>query len=922
MDLRDLHGDWPKLNALLDEALALPASERSAWLAALAGERSALRETLARLLVHAPGIETNDLLAAPARFGAPADDTGADRLSAAAPGDSVGPYRLLSELGRGGMGAVWLAERADAQPRRKIALKLPHLGWAPGLAARLARERDILASLEHPNIARLYDAGVDQLGRPYLALEYVDGVPIDRYCQSRALPLRMRLDLIVQIAAAVGHAHTRLVVHRDLKPTNILVTENGEVRLLDFGIAKLVQDDDSGEATELTRIAGRALTPDYASPEQIRGEPIGTASDVYSLGVVSYELLAGARPYRLKTGSGGGSLGEAITQVDVPLASAATADPALARQLAGDLDAILNKALKKDRAERYSTVDSFAADIGRHLRGEPVAARPDSSWYRLERWLRRHKLETAIAAAIVVSVPAGAAAQAAVLTAIAAGAGVALWQAHRARLQARVAEEEAARAEQVKDFALSILLGANTDSGAGAATTAVDVLMMAQQRIESELTGRPETSVELMTAVGDGLFGFGRLDDADAILRKAIELARRELGPRHPRTLAASVVHGAVLVSLDRSTEAKTLLQPAVVEARRQNATHALVDALRWLSSAQFNEGDVDGGVASAQAAVVALSEPSASASKLDTANAWASLSNALNVAQREGQADAARRALAAARHLYGDRLTESVLATRMLLAKGLAAEGKDAAALEALDLVLADTERFFGPQHPQMMTIANFLGQVRLDCGDAPGAVAAFRIQLAAVERKTGGDGAQLGLTHSALARALVAARRREEALPHFEASARFLHEAGGANALFAARSLSGRALALARLGRLDEAENAFEQLAGVAWTDTEHAAHAGRLAILRGLQGRHDEAITLARTSLEGSRSHPSKIVRATASGALGTALFEAGRRDEAVALLRDAIGLYVEKELVMSADHADALAVLGLAEAPTQR
>jgi eukaryotic-like serine/threonine-protein kinase len=922
MELRDLRGDWPLLSALLDEALALPASERSAWLTALTGERAALRETLARLLAAAPGIATDDLLAAPPRFGAPASDADADRLGVAAAGDSVGPYRLLSELGRGGMGAVWLAERADAQPRRRIALKLPHLGWAPGLAARLARERDILASLEHPNIARLYDAGVDELGRPYLALEYVDGVPIDRYCQSRALPLRARLDLIMQIAAAVGHAHTRLVVHRDLKPTNILVTEKGEVRLLDFGIAKLVQDDEGGEASELTRIAGRALTPDYASPEQIRGEPIGTASDVYSLGVVSYELLAGARPYRLKTVAGAGNLGEAIAQVDVPLASTAAAEPALARQLAGDLDAILNKALKKERFERYPTVDSFAADIGRHVRGEPVAARPDSSWYRLERWLRRHKLETAIAAAIVIAVPAGAAAQAAVLTAIAAGAGVALWQARRARLQARLAEAEAARAEQVKDFALSILLGANTDTGAGAATTAVDVLMKAQERIENELTGRPETSVELMTAVGDGLFGFGRLADADAILRKAIELARRELGPRHARTLAASVVHGAVLVSLDRSTEARNVLEPAVAEARRQNATHVLIDALRWLSSAQFGEGDVDGGVASAQAAVAVLSEPSASASKLDTANAWASLSNALNVAQREGQADAARRALAAARDLYGDRLTESVLGARLLLAKGLAAEGADAEALEALGLVFADAERFFGPQHPQMLTIANFLGQVRLDCGDAPGAVAAFRTQLAAAERKTGGDGALLGLTHSALARALAAARRREEALPHFEASARFLQEAGGANALFAARSLSGRAFTLACLGRLDEAESAFAQLAGVAWNDAEHAAHAGRLAILRGLQGRHDEAIALARTSVEGARTHPSKIVRATASAALGTVLFGAGRREEAVAPLRDAVALYAKKELVMSADHTDAQTLLGLAEAPASR
>ena len=915
MKLRDLHGDWPALSALLDQALALPASERSTWLASLAGERPALREALAGLLEAAPGVATDELLDVLPRFGAPADE-GGDSLAAPRPGDAVGPYRLLSELGRGGMGAVWLAERADGQPRRKIALKLPHIGWAPGLAARLARERDILASLAHPNIARLYDAGVDQLGRPYLALEYVDGVPIDRFCESHALPLRARLDLVLQIAAAVGHAHTRLVVHRDLKPSNILVTASGEVHLLDFGIAKLLQDEDGGEATELTRIAGRALTPDYASPEQIRGEPIGTPSDVYSLGVVIYELVAGARPYSLKA-AGTSGLAEAIAAAEALPASRAATDPPLKRQLAGDLDAILNKALKKDPAQRYAAVAALADDLERHLRGEPVKARPDSRWYRTERWVQRHKLETAVGVAIVVAVPAGAAAQAAVLAAIAAGAGVALWQARLARQQAKVAKEEAAHAEQVKDFALSILQGANTDSGAGAATTAVDVLKAAQARIESELAGRPETAVELMTAIGDGLFGLGRLDDAADVLRKAVERANRELGSRHARTLGATVVYGSVLVTLDRPKEANALLTPAVAEARRQNATHALVDGLRWLSSAQIGEGDVDAGVASAQAAVAALSPAVGEVKKLDAVNAWASLSSALNVAQREGQADAARRSLAFAREIYGDRTTEAVLSVRMLLAKGLATEGQDAAALDELTSVLADTTRFLGANHPQIESIANFLGQVRLDAGDVSGAVEAFRMQLAVAERTTGGSGAHRGLAHSALARALVAARQGEAALPHFATSAQLLGEASGADAPFALRSLSARALVLARLDRLDEAERTFGALADAPWAGVEKAAHAGRAAVLRSLQGRHDEAIELARSSAEGLSSHPSKIVRANADSTLGTVLLAAGRASDAIPPLEQAVRLYAEKQLAMSPDRADAIAALGRAE-----
>ena len=297
MKLSALSADWQTLSALLDEALELPPEARVAWLAALAGPAAAHRETIARLIEPAAILEREYTLRGTAalRPRAPRPAPMRQRRPGNDEHDEVSPYRLLSELGRGGMGAVWLAERVDAQPRRKVALKLPHLGWAPGLAARLGRERDILASLEHPNIARLYDAGVDRLGRPYLALEYVAGTPIDRYARAHHATLRQRLALILQVAAAVAHAHTRLVVHRDLKPSNILVCAGGEVRVL----LSTSASPSCWRAKTMARPAssrdspGRALTPDYASPEQIRGEPIGTASDVYSLGVVAYELLAG-----------------------------------------------------------------------------------------------------------------------------------------------------------------------------------------------------------------------------------------------------------------------------------------------------------------------------------------------------------------------------------------------------------------------------------------------------------------------------------------------------------------------------------------------------------------------------------------------------------------------------------------------------
>jgi len=331
-----------RLSVLLDTALDLPESERDSWLGHLKGDDAALGTTLRELLVRHAAKETADLLERPPAFivtGAASD------VSELRDGDSVGAYRLERLLGRGGMGEVWLAERIDGTLKRKVALKLPHVTWAPGLAERFAREREILSGLEHPNIARLYDAGVDAQGRPYMALEFVEGQPLDEYCNSRALSIEARLKLLLQVAEALAFAHSRLVVHRDLKPGNILVTGDGQVRLLDFGIAKLL-DGGTAQETALTKAGGRALTLDYASPEQIRGEPIGTASDVYSLGVVAFELLAGARPYRLKRESAA-ALEQAITSDALPLASAVADDQARRKSLRGDLDAILNTALKK-----------------------------------------------------------------------------------------------------------------------------------------------------------------------------------------------------------------------------------------------------------------------------------------------------------------------------------------------------------------------------------------------------------------------------------------------------------------------------------------------------------------------------------------------------------------------------------------------
>jgi len=305
---------------------------------------------------------------------APGDET------IARAGESVGPYSLVRELARGGMGSVWVAERSDGALRRRVALKLPRLAWGAGLARRMVRERDIGARLEHPHIARLYDAGVDALGRPYLAFELIDGVRIDEWCLRQDLPARARLKLFLQVAEAVAYAHARLVVHRDLKPSNVLVSADGQVHLLDFGIAKLLQDS-AEDDTGLTRDLGQALTPDYASPEQLRGEPVTVASDVYSLGVLLHELLSGRRPHE--------------------------AGPVPAKAPRGDVGAILAQALQRAPEARYATVEAMADDVRRYLAGEPVNARPATLGYRLHRFAGRHR--TGVAAVATVSLAAVAA---------------------------------------------------------------------------------------------------------------------------------------------------------------------------------------------------------------------------------------------------------------------------------------------------------------------------------------------------------------------------------------------------------------------------------------------------------------------------------------------------------------------------------
>lgn len=537
---------WQRISPLLDALLDMPATERSAHLAILRQEDAALADELERLLTL--DASTPDFLATPVL----------QLPSGVLPGMRLGPYRLERLLGEGGMGQVWLATRADGLYERKVALKLLRPGLAnPQLRQRFDRERDILARLSHPFIAQLLDAGIDANGQPYLALEYVEGEPIIRWCQLHQLDIPARLDLFRQVCDAVSHAHANLVVHRDLKPSNILVTASGQVRLLDFGIAKLL--DSQPPSAEQTRPGMRTFTLHYAAPEQIRGEPVTTMTDVYSLGVVLYELLTGHTPYRL-TRQTDAEWEEAILTGEPirPSHAAARATPdttrpytpaQLARKLSGDLDNILLRALAKRPEQRYASAEALAQDLLCHLRGQPVSARGEQVAYRLRKYLQRHRWGIATTASILLVL----------LTALV----VVGWQAQHALREAR-------RAEALQRFLADLLQDA-----AIAADTPIELrnlLDLAILRSERSLANEPLARAELYGIAARLRLDMG--DDAEAadlLQRQARLLATQSAAPEKLQ-LEAATLHGQVHQQLGAASACVTTLQPLQPLARQMTS--------------------------------------------------------------------------------------------------------------------------------------------------------------------------------------------------------------------------------------------------------------------------------------------------------------------------------------------------------------
>ena len=510
--------DWTELNKLLAAALELELQSRTAWLQTLPAQYQHLRGVLGDLLAKADELEQPEV----ARPSTSVARVAADALVSMRrdrAGDLVGHWRLVRLIAEGGMGSVWLAERADGVIRRTAALKLPRAEWIDsGLSARIGRERSILARLQHPNIAVLYDAGATAEGRPYLAMEYVTGEAIDTYCAASVVGPRRILEIFVRATRAVAYAHSKLVIHRDIKPSNVLVGEDGAPKLLDFGISKLIAGDvEFADQAALTRLSDRPLTLPYAAPEQVLGREVTVATDVYALGALLFELVTGRRPFEGATVL---ELEQAIVNGDLPRPSGVTADPMRAKAVRGDLEAIIQKAMRRNPEERYQTAAALADDVDRYLAGEPVEARPNSAAYRIRKYIWRHK-----AAALGAAVAAAS---------LLGGAALALWQAN-------VAQEQAAEAASLNAFVLSLIKQADPD--ATARTKAADVTMLSaiEQHIDDHYKARPERALSLRLTIGDAYLNRGEGIAAQRVFRKAADDALSRVPPEDLRLLTAQV---------------------------------------------------------------------------------------------------------------------------------------------------------------------------------------------------------------------------------------------------------------------------------------------------------------------------------------------------------------------------------------------
>ena len=872
---------WLRVEPILDRALELPPAARASFLDEACADDSGLRAD-AEALLDAERRSASFLETPAAAMLLTGDAMPASHPSIL--GTTVGPYRLVSELGKGGMGTVYLAERADGQFDQRVALKLIRGGAdMPDLIARFLHERQILARLEHPNIARLLDGGLTADGEPYFAMELVDGAPITTYCVERDLPIEQRLQLFRAAAEAVAYAHRNLVVHRDLKPSNMMVATDGQVKLLDFGIAKLLAEPEDG----LTRAGLYVLTPEYAAPEQVRGETITTATDVYMLGAVLYELLSGQRAHRFAQHTPADLAHVICDQDPVPPSTAATAvrgtraatgggsaaetEPrGLRRVLRGDLDNIVMKALRKEPDRRYASVDALIDDLDRYQHGLPVRARRASVAYRASKFVRRNRLAVAAAAVLLVSLVGG-------MTATSR--------------QARLAALESAKAEQVKNFVLDLFALSDPDLSNGAEITARQLLARGGERVDEELADQPELQAEMLAVLGIIEQKLGMYDDAAARVQRALELERQQHGPKHASVAARLHDLGGIEVDRSRLDEAERLHREALA-LRRELFGHDHTEVARStaaLAAVLNAKGEYDE-AERLQREALAIDRALLGPDHEEIANDLDGLGTILHDrGDYESAVVVGRENLAMRRRVSGEDHLET--ATAMNNLAGYLRRVGDLRTADSLYRAVLDFDlRRLGPDHPNTATVTNNLAGLLHERGEYAEAETLYR-QVLDFDRRHFGDQHR----YTALVMANLAGTLKEQG--ELEESERLLRESldivrGVLGETHPSVGFTIAALAgvLDDRGEAAEAERLYRD--GLERLDATVASHPrtalARLGLGRLLTatGRAYEAEPLLRASLDvlaGSyREDDARI--ALARRALGEALLAQHRFAEA--------------------------------------
>ena len=745
---QDAYERWWYIDSIFSEALDLPLDEREAFLQAACKDDPDLRRDVENLFDAYTASEgflddptdwflddPVDMVEVPFLPGLSAD---APDLEKTVPhtGDCIGAYRLLKKVGYGGMGEVFLAERADGQFKQRVALKLIRQGRrSKEIIRRFRLEREILARLQHPGIARLLDGGITGDGLLYFVMEYVNGVPIDQYCDAHDLGVKARLRLFFNVCEAVQYAHQNLVVHRDLKPSNILVTERGQIKLLDFGIAKLLDEAEHPEGSLPTESQFRLMTPEYASPEQVRGQPVTTASDVYALGVNLYKLLTGQRAYDL-AGKNPLEVGEIVCEVTPKKPSVAvgrngttasgeaTTRPTsqterLRRQLTGDLDLIVLKALRKEPERRYASVVEFADDLRRHLEGRPVKAHRPTMGYRAGKFVRRHRYGIAVAAAFALL--------------LVGYAGTLI-------VKNRQVSQALAQSEQLTDMLVAVFVAPDPDE-LGRDVTARELLdAWSIERIEAEVPDQPLLQADLMYALGKTYKGLGLYDESLTYLAATLDRRRAHLRAPHPDIAEALNELGWLRRLRGEYEGAGPLLQEAIAMWQALPG-HVLEEAesLSELGVLRRQMGDLDGAEQRYNEAL-ALQRQSVQG---DHENIATTLNN-LGVLERRRDNYARAESLYTAayemnRHVLGDIHPETAL-TLHNLGTLLLAQDRYEEADSLFRKALAVRRTLLGDEHPAVGTTLNELGvlnqrQGRLDLAEA------YFEQSLAVKKKQFGE-------------------------------------------------------------------------------------------------------------------------------------------------------------------------------------